>query len=943
MKQIACCRAVVLFLVVWAGVPPAFSQDDLQNGEYLFRAVRNLAAQNRAEGIYAFLENEFPEFSKVLKSAGLAEVLDGRVPIAEFETRWSASRTAYEQGGGSLPSVALDELYSGFRRAMEARPSGPPPADDNVAGMAERMPVDALQRQLYTTDHPLAGWSEMKTVEMTSVPGRLLWFNPDLAIPELGIRPGTPLTPQQEAGLVRLFAVRVTGQGGTERVGTASYPADVGRAVTLATRVLTVVDGNSGEILGELNLKGIGVNPSTATQRIWNCDSPVGVLEGDEALTDAEAARSLRRAQVKAYAPVAIVEVPDGTDGKISGGRVVYVRASETLVRLSPHLESTQTADLKLLLEYVAREAGLNEVGKPLSVRTWAEEYLPKRLGRNAGITAEIGFQHTDHSGNIAPGEMVDFGEAELFHRYNTEGTVSSYRGGRLAAILDAVEKVLPAGERLDRESILRKFDDAVDRGRKWARRWRVALRVSDRFIPKIMETQLSHILGGYTYWIEQLGGVETAENLAALRGELRKWGIQPPAGQELTARWMSEEIRRKYETIRKSASRGGDGNAAGLQQILRMVGGEDAKAVDQLRRKPLEELRQLARDRGFARAETYNTEQLVRLLMYGPEMLPVKRHETGVVTRGAQTMIDRHFRQVRERWRFRMRARPLEVDLARRLGRESDLHVGVTVVRVDGKMIVAGLNGRLHPDLQRGKLLGKALLLRMKPGTALELGSEIRAADVEQAWVLVKNGKEWKGRLAEDFRTAFGSDPLPLRRPAGRTPGRVGVEIDHASRFAGAYLLNEAAHGVGRFEEALDHVRTTEFWTSLGIFTVASRAVDAGLRRPVVAQAIPARLRTLTRSGVPLAVGMAAADLASGRPLDGRRLAVSTGSFLTAGAFSDLVTHSVLPMVLKRTPTGWAFETVKLGLTLFVAESMERGIYGATGWSEGPSRRHER
>lgn len=157
---------------------------------------------------------------------------------------------------------------------------------------------------------------------------------------------------------------------------------------------------------------------------------------------------------------------------------------------------------------------------------------------------------------------------------------------------------------------------------------------------------------------------------------------------------------------------------------------------------------------------------------------------------------------------------------------------------------------------------------------------------------------------------------PLPgtiLRRAAAREAGGV-------CSFAAAYLLKEAMNG--RF--ALSDFRETRFWGNVAVFSVAARG----------AEKLP--LRGLARSTVPLAVGMAAVQFLSGN-YSLRDLAISTGSFLAAGAAVNLLADGTLyPLLFRTGPPGWiaagVYTVGKLAVTLYTGEKMGAWIHELSG-----------
>jgi|GEM_PF-6008458 len=227
------------------------------------------------------------------------------------------------------------------------------------------------------------------------------------------------------------------------------------------------------------------------------------------------------------------------------------------------------------------------------------------------------------------------------------------------------------------------------------------------------------------------------------------------------------------------------------------------------------------------------------------------------------------------------------------------------------------------HMDhLVRGRRMAvvRAESFEGQVATTLELAlPEMRKGWIEASWA--SHLETLEARLGTLPRA-----PLPgtiLRRAAAREAGGL-------CSFAAAYLLKEAMNG----RPAWSDLNEPRFWGNVALFSVAARG----------AEKLP--LKGLARSTVPLAVGMAALQLLSGN-FSPRDLAISTGSFLAAGAAVNLLADRlVFPALFAAGPPGWAavgvYTVGKLAVTLYVGEKLEGWIHkflGERGTSKSKSR----
>lgn len=369
------------FLLVVATI--AWAQD-ASVADPLERTLSVMADHGNALGIMTYLKQSHPSLYDAAARSGLAEVLTGNKSISEF-TR-DLAREGYPREARSMERALGGYRGSdGFSMTDLARLTG---ADPQTVS-------DRLYERFYSADRyhlrePLDG--RYGTVHVEPQPGRLAWFNPDLSIPELGIRAGQPLTPEQERALLKMFSIKTTAND-TGR--TAFFPSDVGRAVNPNSGVLTPIT-TRGEALPELVSKGTGPTRPSG----WGD----GKFDINEGFIDAELSRALYRAGADIYVPVALIETEPG--------KAIYIRSAKSILR-QDHIDGLTPDKRVKLVEQLIRNQGLRDgAGRPITVTEWIERELPRTSGRTVGLLNRFGVQH----GSLNPnnygltGEALDWG-----------------------------------------------------------------------------------------------------------------------------------------------------------------------------------------------------------------------------------------------------------------------------------------------------------------------------------------------------------------------------------------------------------------------------------------------------------------------------------------------------------------------------------------------------
>jgi len=161
------------------------------------------------------------------------------------------------------------------------------------------------------------------------------------------------------------------------------------------------------------------------------------------------------------------------------------------------------------------------------------------------------------------------------------------------------------------------------------------------------------------------------------------------------------------------------------------------------------------------------------------------------------------------------------------------------------------------------------------------------------------------------------------------RTRSVVATSAQGLATFAMAYMLKEALQALehrdlAHWKDAVRAMGTKEWWIGLVAFSISAHVVERGLNTFGAGE--------LSRAVLPLAAGMAAVQLLSGR-VSGRDLAISTGSFVVAGTVMSFLADGLLyPALFSSGPPGWIavtlYSVVKLGVTLYLGEKLEGWIH---------------
>lgn len=535
---------VLAFLVVSAGLLQA---DDLSS------VVTQLARTHRGVAIYTYLEGHHPDLARAASAAGLARLLDGDMDLAGFRANVAAAR----------PGARLRRELDTLARVLEEHPVTPRPGNTVREYLADPDGLDArLFGRLWNgAEHPFRdAWGDkMGTVGVYSEPGKLLWFNPDVSIPELGIRAGVPLTDAQRDAVLRLLSVRTgnvnapTGAPVASTAarpdGTAVYPTHVGRAVNPNPGELAILNGQ-GEVVGDLVVKGAGPTKTGG----WGD----GRLDLSEAWMDAELSRNLARNGVRNYDALAIIVPASAADGK-----AIYVRMPRSTLR---HQDLDAIADpaLKTTLEYLAREEAIRSGRAGLSIADYVGDVLVRHSGQNAGRLAGLGVEHGSIYGrdNHGLGETVDWGWVKIHEKEYAEQKDRFWEA--MKTTIERVNGQFPDNERVDLAAARGRFDEAYEAGR-----------------------QAVAGLPGFRFSRAALEGVGESD-LRTLAGEM---GLKDDKGQPLGSSAARKEILDALERSGRMEARG---------DPVYLNSGPDA--LRGLRRSPRDGLTEVLRDRVAAR-----------------------------------------------------------------------------------------------------------------------------------------------------------------------------------------------------------------------------------------------------------------------------------------------------------------------------------------------------
>lgn len=427
----------------------------------LDRVGTELLRFQKPGALYAYLRDYQPDLFRVADASGLAEALDGKVAAADFKAKLDAA--VKDHADLADPAAKLEAMIASH-----------PVASGSIVGLsAEQIRgksaadlVPELRTGLYQADQHWISktWSADKrgSVPVRALPGKLLWFNPNVSIPELGIKAGVPLTEPQKEAVASLFSFETVPNTPDQATGTAAFPAHVGRAVNPNSNVVTILN-NHGEVISDLVVKGAGPNVPNSTRD--------GRLDRSEAFLDSEVARNLYEAGIKNYDSLAVIE-PDGLKGK-----AILVRAPRSMLRhldvsledsqLRKGLKSLSDEELRATLEHLANEAAIREGKDHLSVSEWLGQEMPRLSGENIGRLVGLGVEHGSLStrDNHGLGETVDWGMVKLRAPGVLDQVAEVWK--QVKTTIERVNQILPDAEKVVVDEAKKLFDEAVAFGQK--------------------------------------------------------------------------------------------------------------------------------------------------------------------------------------------------------------------------------------------------------------------------------------------------------------------------------------------------------------------------------------------------------------------------------------------------------------------------------------------
>jgi len=265
------------------------------------------------------------------------------------------------------------------------------------------------------------------SIKLKRVPGKIVWLNPELSMPQLGVKAGVAPTPTQLAQLAKLFGVLAVHDAKVKNDGSAVFPSHVGRAIN-PTSALRIVDA-SGKRINDLVVKGIG-----QTQKTYANEFNFSLKE---AKVDADVAMNMRASGVRAYRPV-LIFAPDGAPDK-----AIYVRAPDSMLR-NVDASLLSPKELKPTLNHLVRTATRMSGNRDLTVKSWTEQYLPSKFGKNAGKLAKLGitnqgFRGLDNHG--LAGEVVDLDGVSIGSK---PSDVKSFFANALTTAVEQIGQKLP-------------------------------------------------------------------------------------------------------------------------------------------------------------------------------------------------------------------------------------------------------------------------------------------------------------------------------------------------------------------------------------------------------------------------------------------------------------------------------------------------------------------
>ncbi len=441
-----------------------------QDTQTLGRVGTELARFNKPGALYGYLKSNHPKFFAIADAVNLAGVLDGSVDAKTFDAAFKAA--LMKAGLPAAESKVIKAELATFSNVLETlnQQRSKPRLGLSAAEVKKGDVVPELRKNLFDADKSWLKeiWSpdKFKTVEVKFIPGKVIWFNPNISVPELGIRAGVPLTETQKEAVAKIFSFQ-TAPGDPKAEGTAATPEYVGRALNPNSHVLTIIN-DKGEVISDLVAKGGGPNVANSSRD--------GRLDASEALMDSELSRNLGRAGVKNYDALVVIQ-PDGLDGKS-----ITIRAPRSMLR-HMDMDKLNDADLKKTLERVTNEVAIREGLPSLSISEWLRDYLPRTSGRNWGLLSGLGVEHgSDYTrDNHALAETVDWGWVKL-HDHGNDTDQAKGEWDNIEKTINRVNQILSDAEKVVADQAKAVFDAAFKEGVEKGKVEKI------RFDPKVLD-----------------------------------------------------------------------------------------------------------------------------------------------------------------------------------------------------------------------------------------------------------------------------------------------------------------------------------------------------------------------------------------------------------------------------------------------------------------------
>ena len=494
--------------VVAQDAPAAPAPQDLTS---LSRVGTELARLHKAGALYAYLRDYHGAFFSIADKAGLAEALDGKLSIDTFDKRVQKAIAKSRLTDGDKDKVRAEA--SAFDVVLGHGPLSPGTGltASEVKAKKSGDLVPELRKNLYDSNNHWISqlWAPEKrgSVGVKFVPGKLLWFNPGVSIPELGIRAGVPLTDEQKAQVASLFSFTTVPDSPDAAEGTAAYPEHVGRAINPVSHVLTVINSR-GEVISDLVVKGGGPNRPNAERD--------GRLDRSEALLDSELARNLYLAGVDNYDSLCVVE-PDGVPGK-----ALLVRAPRSMLR---HLDMDKLSDdeLRKTLDHVLEEAAIRTGRESMSLEEWARDYLPRVSGENTGLLSGLGIEHGSiyTRDNHGLAETVDWGWAALHDGGKIDQQEHVWENVQLT--VEKVNTLLGDAAKVSIDDVKKTFDAAFAQGQEKGKAARVTF--DPAILDEVSEDDLRTLATNVTPPETGDGSSTSLENAEQARARLAATG----------------------------------------------------------------------------------------------------------------------------------------------------------------------------------------------------------------------------------------------------------------------------------------------------------------------------------------------------------------------------------------------------------------------------------